>query len=230
MPTDDNEKFVLRRGMSEHDWYTPSDYVPPVPKEPFRFRVPQVEIPTPTVEGAERLAPKLKIAAGALVIVAISLFCLQASLKGFDAHGVSMEPTLHEGDNIIVNRLAYSQVDFGLLDWAPVIDPSARWNYPSRGDIVVFKSPIEDKELVKRVIGLPGETVIIVNGNVRIGDAELIEPYAKGETTCREDICTWAIPESHYFVLGDNRQDSRDSREGWTVPIQNIEGEKLFAY
>jgi signal peptidase I len=229
MPKEDEGKFVLRRGMAEHDWYTPSDYAPPAPKEGFRWRMPEVEISAPTVEQAERWAPRFKLAALVLVVVALSLLTLQMSVKGFEARGVSMEPTLHEGDRIIVNRLAYSQVDFGLLDWAPVIDPGGHWNTPSRGDIVVFKSPADGKELVKRVIGLPGETVEIKRGHVFVGDKELIEPYANGATECYDE-CVFTVPDGHYFVLGDNRGDSRDSREGWTVPLGNIDGQKLVTY
>jgi signal peptidase I len=140
-----------------------------------------------------------------------------------------MEPTLHDGDIVIVNKIAYAQVDLGLLDWAPLIDPSTRVNKPSRGDIVIFKSPTEDKELVKRVVGMPGDFVVITDGRVYINRERLDEPYALGVTECRGP-CNWRVPDNHYFVLGDNRENSLDSREGWTVPLEEIDGQKLFAY
>ena len=94
----------------------------------------------------------------------------------------------------------------------------------------MFHSPIGGSDLIKRVIGLPGERVEIERGRVIVDGRQLIEPYVQGaETHCGGD-CTWDVPEGYYFVLGDNRRDSRDSREGWMVPADSIVGKKLFSY
>jgi signal peptidase I len=171
----------------------------------------------------------IRIGVIVVVVIACVLFALQASLQGFDAEGVSMEPALHNGDHLIVNKLAYAQIDFGLLDWAPLIDIHGHWKTPGRGDVVVFKSPKDGKELVKRVVGMPGEWVMVSNDAVYIDGKQLDEPYAQGATRC-EDSCLWKVPDGQYFMLGDNRENSLDSREGWTVPLSSIDGEKLFAY
>jgi signal peptidase I len=140
-----------------------------------------------------------------------------------------MEPAIHSGDHLIVNRLAYGHIAFGLLDWLPLVNVGVRWGKPGRGDIIVFRSPVEDKELVKRVVGLPGETVIIADGHVAIDGETLSEPYAVGNTACA-DICQWKVPDDAYFVLGDNRVISLDSRGGWFVPLGNVAGKKLLTY
>jgi signal peptidase I len=175
-------------------------------------------------------AERARLTTAAVLFAALTVFVMQESVRGFEARGVSMEPTVHDGDTIFVNRLAYAQVDFGVLDWAPGIDPDARWASPSRGDVIVFHSPIGGSDLIKRVVGLPGEHVEIERGRVVVDGRQLIEPYVhEAETACR-GTCAWDVPEGHYFVLGDNRRDSRDSREGWMVPEGSIVGEKLVSY
>ena len=142
---------------------------------------------------------------------------------------MSMAPTVVDGDRMLVNRLAYSQVDLGILDGLPLVDPGSHWQTPERGDIIVFDSPVFGVILIKRVIGLPGEQVAIRDGAVYVQGRELDEPYARGPTRCRGD-CEWTVPDDEYFVMGDNRTGSRDSRQGWTVPIGDILGEKLISY
>jgi signal peptidase I len=230
---DDDDKLVLRRGMAEHVWHEPSDYVPPVPKDSFDWRavLPKSDAPPATPEErANRWAYRVRMGIAVLIAASLAVLALNSSFKGFRAEGVSMEPTLHDGDHIVVNKLAYAQVDFGLLDWAPLIDPSSRWSEPARGDVIVFSSPLDGRELVKRVIALPGETVTIdPGGQIFVNEVLLADPWAKSPTVCTT-VCAWTVPTGNYFVLGDNRQDSRDSREGWTVPLENIDGEKLLTY
>jgi signal peptidase I len=220
----DEERVVLERGLAEHEWHAPKN-VPPRPREPwYRSLRPRL-----SDWSAYQYARQLRIGVVVLFVAGIALAILFGSLRGFKAEGVSMEPSLHNGDHVIVNRLAYAHIDFGLIRWLPVIDIDARWSKPDRGDVLVFHSPIENRELVKRVIGLPGETVTINQNGVIIDGVPFPEPYAIGETTCL-DICSWTIPDDSYFVLGDNRQNSLDSRGGWFVPIDNIAGKKLITY
>ncbi len=141
----------------------------------------------------------------------------------------SMEPTLHcarpgawcearFGDRVIVNRLAY------------------RFDSPKRGEIVVFRSPAaagiqcgEGGTFVKRLIGLPGETVSEANGVVSIDGRKLGEPYA---ANTRQDKVggTWRVPAGHYFFLGDDRTHSCDSRIWGSVPRSNLIGPLLLTY
>jgi signal peptidase I len=225
MTDKDEERVVLERGMAEEDWRTPGR-VRPLPPRPFFKRLPRVRLPDWT---QETWAKRLRQGVVALVVVALALLALQGSLKGFKADGVSMEPTIHNGDHLIVNRLAYGHIDFGLLDWLPGLHIGARWARPGRGDVIVFQSPVEDTEFVKRVVGLPGETVTVADGSVSINGEPISEPYAVGKTTCA-DTCTWTVPDDAYFVLGDNRAASLDSRGGWFVPLNNVAGQKLLSY
>ena len=107
----------------------------------------------------------------------------------------SMENTIMIGDRIIGNRLAYIN------------------NAPERGDIIIFKFPDDtSKQYIKRVIGLPGDKIQIKEGIIFINDKKLYEPYLKEEWIIDNDGYEYIVPEDSYFVLGDNRNDSNDSR------------------
>ncbi len=124
--------------------------------------------------------------------------------------GFSMLPTLQNGEYVLVNRLAY------------------RFGQPERGDIIVFRFPVNPKEdLIKRVIGLPGEEVAITGGKVYINGAALDEPYI----AAAPDYTTqWSVPEGYLFVLGDNRNDSADSHSWGLLPINNVVGKAVLIY
>lgn len=125
----------------------------------------------------------------------------------------SMEDTIQPGDRIIGWRLNYIFSD------------------PQRGDIVVFKYPDNEKELyVKRVIGLPGETVRVTDGVVYINGEPLEEDYIKEQPL--EDTQEWTVPEDSYFMMGDNRNHSHDSRfwKNTYVKEDKILGRVLFRY
>jgi signal peptidase I len=141
----------------------------------------------------------------------------------------SMEPTLHcarpgsgclarFSDRVLANRFIY------------------HFRSPHRGDIIVFKTPPAAEEkcgaggtFVKRLIGLPGETVSEKNGTIYINGRRLIEPYV--EPSRRDSqFGTWHVPPGHYFFMGDNRIQSCDSREWGSVPRSNIIGEVFAIY
>lgn len=127
----------------------------------------------------------------------------------------SMENTIMTGDRMIGNRLAYL------------------FSEPKHGDIIIFKAPDEpDKDYVKRIIGIPGDTVTIKNGQVYVNDLPLIEDYIK-EPMIQEPEQTYVVPEDSYFVMGDNRNSSLDSRY-WTstnfVKKDAIVGKAWFKY
>jgi len=111
----------------------------------------------------------------------------------------SMEPTVKKGEVLWVNKFIY------------------HFRKPERGDIIVFKSPVENKVLVKRIIGLPGETIEIKNKKVYINGKELKEDYVeylrKEEILVGDNIPEMVIPDDAYFVMGDNRDYSKDSRD-----------------
>lgn len=123
----------------------------------------------------------------------------------------SMYPNFHNGDYIIVNRLAY------------------RWAEPQRGDVVVFPYPNDpDEDYIKRVIGLPGERIAIYAGKVYINGQALEEIYAS--EPIRLDMSERIVPPEHVYVIGDNRNASSDSREWGALPISDIIGKAVFRY
>lgn len=125
-----------------------------------------------------------------------------------------MENTLHTGQLLLVSRIDY------------------RFGEPQRGDIVVFHlSTYPQREFIKRVIGLPGETVELRDGQVYINGRLWLEPYVS--ETCEPVICPnsiWQIGDDEYFVMGDNRNHSQDSRSYGTIPQTAIVGKAILRY
>jgi signal peptidase I len=124
--------------------------------------------------------------------------------------GISMEPSLHEGQFVVVNRLAY------------------RWNDAARGDIIVFRPPPDpSRRFIKRVIGLPGNTVTVSGGNVYIDGQIIEEPYIAAAPRYDGE---WIIGPDEVFVLGDNRNNSSDSQTWGPLPIDEIIGKAIIIY
>ena len=172
------------------------------------------------------------------VLLALLIFlAVRASFQNFRVEGASMQPSLEHGEYLIVNKLAYAEIDLSILDWLPFYDAGASpvhhlWGSPDRGDVVVFRSPTNlNRDFIKRIIGVPGDTVEVQPeaGEVLVNGQALKETYTQGETTCVQ-TCKWTIPEDSYFVMGDNRSNSSDSRQGWFVPEENIIGKALITY
>jgi len=144
---------------------------------------------------------------GTIVLAIVIFLLLQATIQSFIVNGPSMENSFHNGDRLLVlkQRVAY------LFD------------EPERGDVTIFHPPINLKEdYIKRIIGLPGDKINIEEGTVYINGTKLAEPYVK--ESARYSLEPTEVPENHYFVLGDNRNNSNDSHNGWMVPSENIIG------
>lgn len=141
-----------------------------------------------------------------VLLALVVFFALHFLIQNFRIDGTSMEPNLLDRQYVLVNRTAY---------W---------FGEPGRGDIIVFNAPDQPEfDRIKRVIGLPGETVEVKpGGSVYIDGVLLDEPYipAPGGATYPAQT----VPEDEYFVMGDNRQHSYDSRQGGPVPKGNIIG------
>jgi signal peptidase I len=146
-----------------------------------------------------------------VVFIAVA-FCIgfRITIQPYYVQGPSMEPNYQNNEWIWVNKLAYKS------------------SAPQRGDIITFYPPINGTlPFIKRVIGLPGETVEIKNGTVRIHKADgsiitMHEPYIKEPFF--SNYTSTVIPENEYFVMGDNRNNSEDSRYGWLVSRDKIIG------
>ena len=142
----------------------------------------------------------------AILVLAIAIFFLiQAVVQSSIVVFGSMEPNLHSGQRLLISKVVY------------------KFHEPERGDIIVFPNPNNpDEDYIKRIIGLPGETIEIKGGVVYINGSKLDEPYIKDPPS--RPFPEQEIPEDSYFVLGDNRNNSTDSRTGWTVPLESIIG------
>ena len=146
-----------------------------------------------------------------LVIAGVMILGLQAVVQKFVVDGPSMNYTLHDGQQLLVNKIVY------------------KFHEPERGDIIVFHPPpeIDEDDYIKRIIGLPGESVYIEDSTVFIRKAdgttiELDEPYVT--RPANREFEGEVIPPGEYFVMGDNRVNSSDSRTGWTLKEDDIIG------
>lgn len=145
-----------------------------------------------------------------VALALLIFFGVQTIIESRVVEGSSMEANLHDGERLIVVKAAY---------W---------FGEPQRGDIVIFTHPLDaERTLVKRVIGLPGEQIEIKDSVVYINGSPLEEPYVKGTTS---PFSMTEVPEGCYFVMGDNRQASSDSRSWRFLPEENIIGRAWLLY
>lgn len=189
------------------------------------------------------------------IFVALAVwFTLSTFLvKAFRISSGSMERTLLVGDFLFVNKALYGAGVPFLGKRLPAV------REPRRGDLVVFRSPIEDSTLVKRLIGAPGDTVGMVDGRVTRNGRQLDEPYAvraelppgaeqpepdmrgwqlrylvgKDSASYQPTVRNWGplvVPRDSFFMMGDNRDGSRDSRFWGFVPRRNIQGSPVMIY
>jgi len=152
----------------------------------------------------------------ALMLLALVMVFIVQPVK---VEGTSMLPYLHDGERIFVNKLVY----YDDYRWAPKI---------YRGDIVVFWFPEDpSKSYIKRVIGLPGDTVEVHEGHVRVNGRDLEETYLDPQLNMSHSSKppTYVKP-GYYFVMGDNRDNSSDSRIWGLVPKKYVYGKALFRY
>lgn len=144
-------------------------------------------------------------------IIAILLFiAINLVTARIRVEGISMEPSLHDEQFLVVNRLAY------------------RWKEPQRGDIIIFRFPSDPKRrFIKRVIGLPGDVVAVRDGQLYINGVVLDEPYI---TEAHQYHGEWRLSPYEVFVLGDNRNNSSDSQNWGPLHIDEIIGKAVFVY
>ena len=143
-----------------------------------------------------------------LVIAIVIFLGLQLMVQNYIIKECSMEPGFQEGQRLLVNKITY------------------KFHDPERGDVIVFHPPpsysSKASPFIKRIIGLPGETVEVKMGSVYVNGAKFQEHYIKEPPNYT--FHQKKIPEDYYFVLGDNRNNSNDSHTGWILPRQNIIG------
>lgn len=164
-----------------------------------------------------------------IIIVPIRVFLFQP----FFVQGSSMESNFHDGDYLVVNEFGYKQTDFSFQNTHFFTIGSFR--ELGRGDVVVFRYPRDPKQFfIKRVIGLPGEKVKIENNKVMIFNKQNPEGFALDErgylpsNIITKDSPTTTLNSDEYFVLGDNRQFSHDSRAWGSLPASDVIGKVLI--
>lgn len=150
-----------------------------------------------------------------ITLILLMILAIRLGLQNFHIEGQSMEPTLHNHEYIIVDKATY------------LLHP------PERGDVIVFHYPVDPQEnFIKRVIAIPGDTITVINKTVMINGVTLQEPYINKNDpfTPYPSSQTWHVGTDRYFVMGDNRGNSSDSRQWGFVPRQNIIGKADLVY
>ena len=146
-----------------------------------------------------------------LALTFIIFVVIHFTVQNYMVDGTSMQPSLINNQYVLVNKLAYL------------------FHAPERGDVIVFHWPVDtNKDLIKRVIGVPGDVIVIDNKTVRVNGVLLNEPYISAPANPAGN--TWVVPPNKYFVMGDNRQVSDDSRDWGFVPKDYIIGKAVFVY
>ena len=170
------------------------------------------------------------------VAVILALFVRTFIVQAFKIPTGSMENNLLIGDHLLVNKFVFAPTRSRLENTLLPIDPIRR------GDIIVFKYPEEpERDFIKRVIGLPGDTLELKKKRVYINGVMLDEPYVRylvppdeddggSDFDVRVQYGPVTVPPDHYFMMGDNRDNSQDSRYWGFMPREYIKGKALFVY
>jgi signal peptidase I len=164
---------------------------------------------------------------GILIAVFIALFIRAFFVQAYKIPSGSMEPTLLVGDHLLVLKCAYG-IRIPLVGKYLV-----EYSSPKRGDIIVFVYPRDPKkDFIKRVMALPGESVQIIGRTIYINGKPIRDPWGvwSENDLLRGNFGPVTVPQGHYFVLGDNRDNSMDSRYWGFVPKSNILGKALIIY
>lgn len=146
------------------------------------------------------------------IILSVALFLgINMVSARIRVESISMQPTLHAGNFVLVNKIAY------------------KLGSPERGDVIVFRYPPDPEQVpyIKRIIGLSGDSIRIYDGKVYVNDQLMVEPYIASATHQGGD---WIVPENSLFVMGDNRNNSSDSRSWGMVPMNNVIGKAEVVY
>ncbi len=165
--------------------------------------------------GFERRYRILREIIETITLTLLMFLVIRFAVQNFRVDGMSMEPTLHDQEFILVNKAAYI------------------FHAPQRGDVIVFEYPLDPQvDYVKRIIAVPGDVISVVGEQVTVDGVTLHESYVNPADPFNPfaPIYNHVVPPNDYFVMGDNRGNSSDSRQWGFVPRQNIIGRATFVY
>jgi signal peptidase I len=200
---------IYRVSAAEPDW---TSYTTP----PLEDESPAQEKPS----GWKTAWAVIREVGETIILTLIIFFLIQTVIRNFRVVGTSMVDNLHDGQYLIIDKVSYN----------PFVANVLGIGGPQRGDVIVFEPPNRPGEdYVKRVIGLPGETVEVRAGQIFINGQLLAEPFqpTPGTYTMPNPV---VVPEGQVFVLGDNRNNSNDSHNWGTLPLENIVGRAWLSY
>ena len=163
------------------------------------------------------------------LIVMLVFLVLQITVRTYQVEGYSMAPTMEHTDYVLVNKIVYTKFEKTVINnFLPFVDIQSQevmfpFHTPKRGEIVIFKYPQDEtREFVKRVLGIPGDLVEIKKGYVYVNGEKITEKYVSYRDV--DSTRKFKVGSYSYFVLGDNRISSNDSRDWGVVPARNIVG------
>ena len=219
-----------RREAPQDGWSEGQDAGPHEPRAETEER------PTEAPRPASNLKPLLVEILQTVLLTLVIFLGVRSVVQNFKVDGASMEPTLHTGQYLLINKVVYFHLDGAALQVAERIGlfrgaQSSVFPFggPQRGDVAVFIFPgREDRDFIKRVIALPGDTVAVERGKVFVNGVELHEDYIRAVPTY--SLPKQKVPEGEYFVLGDNRPNSSDSHIWGFVPEANLIGKAWISY
>ncbi|MBI3964278.1 MAG: signal peptidase I [Chloroflexi bacterium] len=173
-----------------------------------------------------------------LLLTLLIFVIVRVVVQNFKVEGQSMEPTLSSGQYLLINKAIYWRVEpdesitLGPFNMR-LTDQDKTWylfGSPQRGDVIVFRFPRDTtRDFIKRVIGIPGDSVEIRDNRVYVNGQPLQEPYTK-EAIAYSPQPVVTVPSGHFYVLGDNRNNSSDSHSWGVVPEENIIGKAWIRY
>lgn len=146
-----------------------------------------------------------------IALTLIIFLVIRFAIQSYRVSGISMQPGLQNEEYVVVNKMAYL------------------FHTPERGDVIVFHFPLDtSKDFIKRIVGLPGDTITYDSATVRVNGTLLKEPYIS--QAANPEGKTLVVPANNYFVMGDNRPASDDSRDWGFVPKEDIVGKAVMVY
>jgi signal peptidase I len=193
--------------------------------------------PAPVAEEASPVSAASSLGRGLweiiqiLVLALLMVMVIRNFIHNYRIDGISMEPNFHDGEFLIVNRFAYCP---GIHVEIPVVNVSLldkTWceRVPNRGDVIIFRYPRDpSRDFIKRVIGLPGETVEVISGQVYINGQLMPEPFGPNPGSYNAPPLT--VGQDEVYVMGDNRNNSSDSHLWGPLKLDLIIGKALVAY